>query len=127
MAKKVVLRGTCSECFQVTDLILTEKTTELVCPTCGHSVPALEAGDRNALARDQGKKRVLAIVALAAFALAALLFYGFIAKAEPPPGAGADWRTPGAATGMLVGSIIMLLVSLVVGFMSSDRSYVCEF
>jgi DNA-directed RNA polymerase subunit RPC12/RpoP len=123
---KVVLSGTCSECYQATDLILTEKTKEIVCPTCGHSVPPLDEGSMASLAKDQSKRAMMGAAAAALFLLAGLLFLGFVVKS----GGGVPGPTqeiPGGAVGMMAGSIIMLLASLGLGFVASSRSYVCEF
>jgi hypothetical protein len=123
---KVVLNGSCSECYQVTDLVLTEKTKEIICPTCGHSVPPLDEGAMASLAKDQSKRTLLGIVAAVAFLAAGLLFLGFVVNS----GGGAPGSTqslPGNAMGMLVGSIVMLLASLGLGFVASSRTYVCEF
>ena len=123
---KVSLNGTCSECYQVTDLVLTEKTKEIVCPTCGHSVPPLDEGSMASLAKDQSKRSWMGIGAVIAFVLAVLFFMGLVSNA----GGGVPGNTsglPGPAVGMMAGSIVMLLVSLVLGFLASSRSYVCEF
>jgi hypothetical protein len=123
---KVVLHGTCSECYGAADLILTEKTKEIVCPTCGHSVPPLDEGAMASLAKDQSKRTLLGIAAFAAFVIAGLLFLGFVVKS----GGGVPGRQPplpGDAMGMMVGAIVLLLASLGVGFMASSRAYVCEF
>ena len=123
---KVMLRATCSECYQMTEMVLTEKMGEIVCPTCGHSVPALEQKAMVALAKDQGKRRKFMALSLVAFVLAAALFVGFILGAEPP--AGESFQGFNAkATGFLVGSILMLLASLGLGAVASSRAYVCEF
>ena len=50
----------------------------------------------------------------------------FISAAEPEAGK-AFGALPGAAKGLLGGSVLMLLVSMGVGFVASSRSYVCEF
>jgi len=123
---KVVLNGTCSECYQVTDLVLSEKTKEIVCPTCGHSVPPLDEGSMASLAKDQSKRNMMGIAAAVAFLIAGLLFLGFISKSGggvPNPAQ----SLPGAAVGMMAGSIVMLLASLGLGFAASSRTYVCEF
>jgi hypothetical protein len=123
---KVVLNGTCSECYQVADLVLTEKTKEIVCPTCGHSVPPLDEGSMASLAKDQSKRTILGIAGFLAFLVAGLLFLGFVLKSGGGvPGAGKP--LPGDATGYLVGAIVLLLASLGLGFVASSRSYICEF
>lgn len=124
---KVVLRGTCSECYQTTELLLTDKTKEIVCPTCGHAVPALESKAMKAISKDQGKRRMLSIVAFVLFLLAAVLFVLFIRAAEPGEVGKAFVTLPGPAKGMLGGAILALLLSMGVGFVASSRDYVCEF
>jgi hypothetical protein len=125
---KVVLHGTCSECYQDTELILTDKTKEIICPTCGHSVPPLDEEAMARLSKDQSKRSLMGIVAIAAFAVAALLFLIFVAKSAaaggPPDPAS---RLPGSAVALLVFSILFFLSSLGVGFVAASRSYVCEF
>jgi len=123
---KVNLSGTCSECYQVTDLVLTEKTKEIVCPTCGHSVPPLDEGSMASLAKDQSKRLMMGIAAIVAFVLAGLFFIGLVTKSGGGVPGGMP-GLPGAAVGMMVASIVMLLISLVLGFMASSRAYVCEF
>ena len=123
---KVVLHGTCSECYQVSDLMLTEKTKEIICPTCGHSVPPLAEEAMRKLAKDQSKRNLLGIVAIAAFAVAALLFLLFVVKSSGGPPDPAS-RMPGSVVALLVFSILFFLTSLGVGFVASSRSYVCEF
>ncbi|HOX05131.1 MAG TPA: hypothetical protein PK280_01920 [Planctomycetota bacterium] len=123
---KVTLNGTCSECYQVTDLILTEKTKEIICPTCGHAVPTLDEGSMASLAKDQSKRAIMGIIAALAFVVAGFLFLGFVTNS----GGGVPGNIPslpGNAMGMLVGSIVMLLVSLGLGFVAASRNYVCEF
>jgi hypothetical protein len=123
---KVVLNGTCSECYQVTDLVLSEKTKEIVCPTCGHSVPPLDEGAMASLAKDQSKRNMMGLAGAAAFLLAALLFFGFTANSgggEP----GAMKAMPGNAMGYLVGSVVLFLASLGLGYVASSNTYVCEF
>ena len=80
------------------------------------------------IGKDQSKRRMLTVVAFLLFLVAVGLFVGFINKAEPPV-AGQTWEAglPGIAKGLLGGSLGMLLVSLGVGFVASNRSYVCEF
>jgi len=130
---KVVMRGTCSECYQTCDLVLTEKTKEIVCPTCGHAVPALEDRAMESLGKDQGKRRMLTVVAVIFFLISAALLVAFATgSGGGDPGAaagapGAIGALPSSAQGMLIGSIVTLLISLVVGAMASSRSYVCEF
>ena len=122
----VVMRGTCSECYQTMDLVFTERQKEIVCPVCGHAVPALDDKTMRGIGKDQGKRRMFTIVATALFVVAVGLFIGFIVKAEP--GAGQDFtQLPNVAKGLLGGSILFLLISLGVGFVASNRSYVCEF
>ena len=123
---KVVLRGTCSECYQTTELVLTERNKEIVCPTCGHAVPALEPDAMKAIGRDQSKRRMLGTVAFICFLVAAVLFYLFVQKAGGGPPESAPPLT-GAAKGMLGGTIVMLLASIGVGFVASTRMYACEF
>jgi DNA-directed RNA polymerase subunit RPC12/RpoP len=123
---KVTLSGTCSECYQATDLVLTEKTREIICPTCGHSVPPLDEGSMASLAKDQSKCTMMGIAAVAAFLVAGLLFLGFISKSGGGV-PGAMQSLPGAAMAMMAGSILLLIVSLALGFIASSRSYVCEF
>ncbi len=122
----VVMRGTCSECYQTMELVLTERQKEIVCPVCGHAVPALDSKTMQAIGKDQSKRRMLTVVAFVLFLVAAALFVGFIKVAEPPLG-DAFTQIPGPAKGLLGGSVLSLLVSLGVGFMASNRSYVCEF
>jgi len=122
----VVMRGTCSECYQTMELMLTEKQKEIVCPVCGHAVPALDAKAMESIGKEQAKRRMLGIVAFVLFLVAAALFYGFVTKAEPP--AGQQFTVlPGVAKGLLGASIVALLAAMGVGFMASNRSYVCEF
>jgi hypothetical protein len=122
----VVMRGTCSECYQTMDLFLTERQKEIVCPVCGHAVPALDANTMSSIGKDQGKRRVMTIVAFILFGLAVGLFVGFIMKSEPP--AGQEFtQLPGVAKGLLGASIVTLLVAMGVGFVASNRSYICEF
>jgi len=123
---KVVLHGTCSECYQDTELILTDKTKEIICPTCGHSVPPLDEEAMARLSKDQSKRNLMGLVAIAAFAVATLLFLIFVAKSgggAPDPAS----RMPGSAVALLVFSILFFLSSLGVGFVAASRSYVCEF
>jgi len=122
----VVMRGTCSECYQTMDLVLTERQKEIVCPVCGHAVPALDGNTMSSIGKDQGKRRVMTVVAFVLFALAVGLFVGFIMKSEPPTGKEFT-QLPGAAKGLLGASIVALLVSMGVGFVASNRSYICEF
>jgi hypothetical protein len=122
----VVMRGTCSECYQTMDLVLSERQKEIVCPVCGHAVPALDQQTMRSLGKDQGKRKMLTVVATLLFVLAAGLFLGFILKAEPPVGKTFDVMPP-VAKALLGGSILVLLISLGVGFVASNRSYVCEF
>ncbi len=124
----VVMRGTCSECYQTMDLFLTDKQKEIVCPVCGHAVPSLDSKTMQAIAKDQAKRRVFTVVAFLLFLLAVGLFVGFIDRAEPAV-MGDTWANglPGIAKGLLGGSVGVLLVSLIVGFVASNRSYVCEF
>jgi len=125
---KVVLNGTCSECYQVADLVLTEKTKEIVCPTCGHSVPPLDEGSMASLAKDQGKRTILGIAGFLAFLVAGLLFLSFVLKSVALGGVpGGGKPLPGDVVGMLVGAIVLLLASLGLGFVASSRSYICEF
>ncbi len=124
----VVMRGTCSECYQTTELFLTEKQKEIVCPVCGHAVPALDSKTMQAIAKDQSKRRTFTVLAFVLFLLAVGLFVGFIIKAEPQvAGQAFVGGLPGFAKGLLGGSVGVLLVSLIVGFVASNRSYVCEF
>jgi hypothetical protein len=122
----VVMHGTCSECYQTMDLILEKRQKEIVCPSCGHAVPALEAKVMDSIAKDQGKRRVLTVLAMLLFLLAAGLFLGFIVKAEPPPSQ--SWAgLPGVAKALFGGAVLSLVLSLAVGFAASSRTYVCEF
>jgi len=123
---RVVLQASCSECYQLSDLVLSEKTREIVCPTCGHSVPPLEESAMSALAKDQRKRLIMTAAACAAFLLAGILFLVFISKSGG--GAPADLKElPSDAIGMMVGAIVLLLASLGVGFVAASRSYLCEF
>ncbi|MHC4915289.1 MAG: hypothetical protein ACYTGB_07335 [Planctomycetota bacterium] len=124
----VVMRGTCSECYQTMDLVMTERQKEIVCPVCGHAVPALDDKTMRSIGREQGKRRMLGIVAFVLFLVAAALFIGFIKAAEPAdPAQGWAAGLPGTAKGLLGVSVLSLLASMGVGFMASNRSYVCEF
>ena len=123
---RVVLQASCSECYQVSDLVVTEKTREIICPTCGHSVPPLEEGAMSALAKDQKKRLIMTVAAGAAFVLAGVFFLVFIKKAGGGPPA-ALAQLPGDAVAMMAVAIVMLLVALGVGFVAASRSYVCEF
>ena len=122
----VVMRGTCSECYQTMELVLTERQKEIVCPVCGLAVPALDSKTMQAISKDQSKRRMLTVVAFLIFLVAVALFVAFINVAEPPVGKAFE-HIPGPAKALLGGSVLSLLVSLGVGFMASNRSYVCEF
>ena len=123
---KVVLRGTCSECYQTTDLHLSDKDRQIICPTCGHAVPALEDKALRALSKDQGKRRLLGALGFFVFLAAVGLFIGFIVQAEPA--AGQQFKSlSGQAQGMLGGSALALVISMALGFVASNRSYICEF
>ncbi len=123
----VGMRGTCSECYQTTDLLLSERQKEIVCPVCGHAVPALDSKTMGSIGKDQGKRRVLTVIAFMLFVVAVGLFVGFIMKAEPPPNE--TWKDglPGIAKALCGASVLSLVLSLGVGFMASNRNYVCEF
>jgi len=123
----VVMRATCSECYQTMDLVLKDKQKEIVCPVCGHAVPALDPKTMSSIGKDQGKRRMLTVVALLLFALAVGLFVGFVMKAEPPAGKAWEHGLPGIAKALCGASVLSLVLSLGVGFMASNRSYVCEF
>ncbi len=124
----VVMRGTCSECYQTMDLVLTDRQKEIVCPVCGHAVPALDSKTMQAIGKDQTKRRMFTVVAFMLFLVAAALFVAFIVKAEPAVvGEAFAGGLPGVAMGLLGGSLGVLLISLGVGFVASNRSYVCEF
>ncbi len=123
----VVMRGTCSECYQTTDLVLSERQKEIVCPVCGHAVPSLDGKTMGSISKDQGKRRMLTVVAVLLFVLAAGLFLGFIIKAEPPMGETWEQGMPGIAKALCGGSVLSLVLSMAVGFAASNRSYVCEF
>jgi hypothetical protein len=122
----VVMRATCSECYQTMDLMLKERQKEIVCPVCGHAVPALDEKTMRAIGRDQGKRRMLAVVSVILFVVAVAFFIGFAVKAEPKAGEQFT-QIPGFAKGLLGASILSLLAAMGVGFAASNRSYVCEF
>lgn len=123
----VVMRATCSECYQTMELVLTEKQKEIVCPVCGHAVPSLDEKTMESIGKDQAKRRVLSIVAFVLFLVAAGLFVWFVKTAEPPLGQAWKDGLPGPAKAMLGVSVVSLLAALGVGFVASNRSYVCEF
>jgi hypothetical protein len=123
---RVVLNATCSECFGATELILSEKTKEIICPTCGHSVPPLDDKAMKALTKDQNMRRIYAAAGGGAFVLALIFFFVFMSKA----GGGDPTQLkelPGDAVAMMAMAIVFLLGSLVLGFLAASRSYVCEF
>jgi hypothetical protein len=120
----VVMRATCSECYQTMDLLIGEAQKEIVCPVCGHAVPALESKVMQALSKDQAKRRLFAAVSVVFFLAAVGLFIFFTVKAEPVAG---SEEIPSQAKAMLGGALIMLLASIGVGYVASNRSYVCEF
>ena len=124
----VVMRGTCFECYQTMDLVMAERQKEIVCPVCGHAVPALDDKTMRSIGREQGKRRMLGFVAVVLFVVAVALFFGFMKAAEPASPT-ETWANglPGTAKGLLGVSILSLLASMGVGFMASNRSYVCEF
>ncbi len=123
----VEMTATCSECYQTTDMIFATKQKEMVCPVCGHAVPSMDVEDMKNLQKEQAKKKVLSMVAMAVFGLAILLFGAFIMAAEPPAGEKFKDGLPGSATVMLALSIVSLLVSMGVSWVASNRSYICEF
>jgi hypothetical protein len=103
------------------ELVLGEKQKEIVCPVCGHAVPALDSKTMDNLGKEQGKRRTLGIVAFVLFLLAAGLFIFFV-KNSMAPGA-----ITSSAKAMLGASVVSLLASMGVAFVASNRSYVCEF
>jgi hypothetical protein len=69
---------------------------------------------------------MMGLAGAAAFLLAALLFFGFTANSgggEP----GALKSLPSGAMGYLVGSVVLFLASLGLGYVASSNTYVCEF
>ena len=123
---RVVLNATCSECYGAAELVLSEKTREIICPTCGHSVPPLDDQAMKALTKDQNTRRIYAAASGGAFLLALIFFFVFMSKAgggDPS----ALTQLPGDAVAMMAIAIVCLLGSLVLGFLAASRSYVCEF
>jgi uncharacterized membrane protein YvbJ len=123
---RVVLNATCSECYGASELILSEKTKEIICPTCGHSVPPLDDQAMKALTKDQNQRRIFAGASGGAFLLALIFFCVFMSKAGGGDPA-AMTQLPGDAVAMMAIAIVCLLGSLVLGFLAASRSYVCEF
>ena len=115
---KVVLQAMCSECYQPVGLVLTEKSKNIHCPICGHEVPMLEQGSFVALARDQKKRGLFAFGSFLGFLAAAGGFVWYITEFEKEAGN----TTAGIALMVLGG-----LVTLGLGWMASNRRYVCEF
>jgi DNA-directed RNA polymerase subunit RPC12/RpoP len=116
---KVDLQAMCSECYQPVGLVLTEESKNIRCPVCGHEVPMIDKGDFQALAKDQSKRKLMALGALASFLALAGGFVWYITEFEK----GDEGNPiPGIALMVLAGCATLFL-----GWVAGSRRYVCEF
>jgi hypothetical protein len=119
----IPVKATCSECLTMFWIDLRLDQSQLTCPNCQHTMANLPEGELNELNSTVRKQKLSAIIALAAFALAAVLILAW-AFQSPEPRIEDNFLMD---QGLPIFAGLLSLGALVFGALASRVRYIIEF
>jgi hypothetical protein len=124
----IPVKATCSECMTIHYPKLEFGQENIHCPACGHSMKNLPEGELNEMDLAMKGQRTNQIIALIAFLIGAGSFLywatGTIWIFGGPVEKPTDFMT---TQGWFALACVMMLLSIVFGFLGSRRRYIIEF